>query len=342
MRILLVNHEFTITGASTMLLRLAGHLAASGHAVTVFASIVTHGPVKDSYLALGIPVLDAVDFKNYELAICNTVFTAGIVVQAAPYTRTIWWIHETQPGLNFLLNNLPFLRAFNEATAVVCQTPFQRDVVFRSFTYLLDPRKFFVIPNGVDVDAKELPPAPGAPKRRTIRIVSVGTVEPRKRHDDIIRAVDRLASPGIECVICGKFYELAPDALKIVESAPDRLMLIPDLPQRECLALVASADIFCLASASESQPLVVFEAALMAKPLVLSGLPVYDGIFTHGANCLLFPPGDVEMLAHSLAMLAGSGGLRERLGQAAQATARRYSEAAFHAEFDALLERVLA
>ena len=156
MRILLANYEFTITGASTMLLRLAEHLRASGHEVTIFAAVVTHGPIKDTYLALGFPVLETVDFTQYDLAICNSTFMAPIVVKAAPYTKTIWWIHEAETGLAFLLNNLPLLRAFNDATAVVYQTPFQRDVVFRSLTYLLDPRKFSVIPNGVEVDPADL------------------------------------------------------------------------------------------------------------------------------------------------------------------------------------------
>ncbi len=270
MRILLVNHEFTISGASTMLLRLADHLRASGHEITVFAYVVDSGPVKETYLARGFPVLETVDFKDFELAICNTVYTAKFVVQAAPFAKTIWWIHEAEAGLYFLLENLPLLRAFSKATAVVYQTPFQRDVVFRSLTYQLNPRKFFVIPNGVEIDATDSLLAPAAPKRRAIRIISIGTVVPPKRHEDLIYAVDRLKNLDIECVICGKFVELPRDALKIVENAPDRFMMIPGLPHRECLALIGTADIFCSASATESQATAVLEAALMAKPLLLS------------------------------------------------------------------------
>ncbi len=45
---------------------------------------------------------------------------------------------------------------------------------------------------------------------------------------------------------------------------------------------------------------------------------------------------------HGLATLAGSGGLRERLGRAARETAGWYTMSAFHAAFDALLIRILA
>jgi glycosyltransferase involved in cell wall biosynthesis len=341
MRILLVNHEFTITGASTILLRLAEHLRSSGHEIAILPFNPAHGPIKERYLALGFPVLESAVFGDYDLVICNTTFTAAVLVQAAPHTKTVWWVHEAESGGKFLLSNLPLLSAFNDATAVAYDMPFQRDVVFRSFTYHLDPQKFFVIPCGVEIDSAPLVSDRVAPKRRAIRIVSVGTVEPRKRHEDLIRAVHRLERPDIECVICGLYFHLPADALKIVQDAPDQFTVISGLPEREPLAWVNSADIFCLASASETQAIAAYEAALMAKPLVLSDLPAYNDIFVHGRNCLKFPPGDVEMLAQSLATLAGSRGLRERLGHAARETARRYTVPAFHAEFDALLNRVV-
>jgi hypothetical protein len=59
----------------------------------------------------------------------------------------------------------------------------------------------------VDIDpaiiARETIPA----KRAKMRVIQVGTIEPRKRPGDLIRAVAR-SGLDIECVICGKFYEL--------------------------------------------------------------------------------------------------------------------------------------
>ena len=77
------------------------------------------------------------------------------------------------------------------------------------------------------------------------------------------------------------------------------------------------------------------------RALVLSSLLVYERIFRHGGNCLLFPTGDVEMLAHGLAVLAGNGPLRERLGRTGRETALSCTLPPFRAEFDALLNRIL-
>jgi len=340
MRILLVNHEFTITGASTILLRLADHLAASGHALAVLAFHKEDGPIRESYLARGIPVLERADVGGFDLVICNTAFTASVVLEAAPLVKTIWWVHEAETALRFLFANLPMLRAFEAAAAVVYDMPFQRDAVFRTFTYMLEPWKFHVIPCGVDIDDVPRGLQTVLPKRRPLRIVSVGTIEPRKRQEDLIRAVHALGNPEIECVICGLYYHLPEDALRIVQEAPERFLVISGLPGREPLAWLETADIFCLASGSETQAIAAYEAALLAKPLVLSELPAYAGIFSHGRNCLFFPAGDVAMLAHSLALLAANAALRERLGLAARETARRFSPAAFCAEFDALLARL--
>jgi hypothetical protein len=85
-------------------------------------------------------------------------------------------------------------------------------------------------------------------------------------------------------------------------------------------------------------PLTTLEAAMIERPMVLSDLPVYEGIWRHGRNCLLFPVGAIGMLAQSIAMLAGNAELRARLGAAARHTAIPYTESAFFLRFDALLE----
>jgi glycosyltransferase involved in cell wall biosynthesis len=103
------------------------------------------------------------------------------------------------------------------------------------------------------------------------------------------------------------------------------------------LRLVGSADVFCLPSSSEVLPLTTLEAAMLERAMLLSDLPVYENIWRHGRNCLLFPVGAVGMLAQSLTMLAGNAELRTRLGAAARATAAPYTEAALFARFDALL-----
>lgn len=340
MRILMINHEFTITGASTVFLRMATHFQAQGHNVEVFPLIPDDGPIKDRYAARGIPVIASAVPAKYDIAIANTICAAAAVMQVASVIPTIWFIHETEIGLNILLKSPDLAKAFSQAAAIVYQTSFQADV-YRSFTYQLDPGKFHIIANGIDITPHSIARDNIAPKQLPLRVVQVGTVEPRKRPGDLVRAVAMSGLP-IECIICGKIMQLEPEAMQLVEAEPDKYRLNGETPEPETLGWVESADMFCLASASESQPVSVFEAALLARPLLLSDLPGYRNVFTHGRNCLMYPPGHIELLALSLRSYATSARLRAELGANAQRTAKGFSQAAFLTRFEGVIQSITA
>lgn len=340
MRILMVNHEFTITGASTVFFRLAMHLRERGHELTVLPVNPEDGPMAARYREAGIPIETTAVPAQFGLVLANTICAAPVVVQVAEAAPTIWLVHEAEVGLNLLVRYPAWIGAFARAAAVVYDMPFQHDV-FRSFTYQLDPSKFHAIPCGVDVDPGRIARHRVPPKSGVARVVQVGTIEPRKRPADVVRAVSRLGG-DVECVICGKFYQIDDDARAIVAAAPARYRLIEGLSDDEVLAWAESADVFVLASGSETQGLAAYEAALLGRPLVLSDLLCYRGIFTHGQNCLLYPPGNAEMLAQSLGMLIRSPALARSLAQAGQKTVRRYSNRVFLASFEALMLRTTA
>jgi glycosyltransferase involved in cell wall biosynthesis len=335
----MINHEFTITGSSTAFFRLAVHLQGRGHAIQLLPSNPADGPIKTRYLAQGISIVDTAVLANFDLVIANTICAAPLVLQVASQVPTIWFINEAEVGLNILLKNTELLPAFALASAVIYNMPFQHDV-FRSFTYHLDPGKFHTASFGVDIDpaiiARENIPA----KRKSFRVVQVGTIEHRKRPGDLIQAVAR-SGFDIECIICGKFFELDETARGIVANEPEKYRLLEGLTDGEVLGWVESADLFCLASGSETQSLAAYEAALLARPLLLSDLPCYRDVFVHGRNCLMFPPGHIDLLALSIGMYAGNPKLRDEMGQAAQRTAERYSNAAFFARFDAIMNSVV-
>ena len=148
-----------------------------------------------------------------------------------------------------------------------------------------------------------------------------------------------VAQSGLDivCVACGTYVWLHPATFALAEAEPACYRLLSGLGDAGVLAWVASADVFCLASSSETQAVAVYEAAILARPLLLSVLPCYRDVFRHGHTCLLFPPGRTELLARSLAMLAASPALREELGQAAQRTAPRFTNRRFFDRFELVL-----
>jgi glycosyltransferase involved in cell wall biosynthesis len=339
MRILLVNYEYTTTGSTLALLRLAEHLRSAAHDISVSAAIAANGPIKTAYLERGFPVLELPPSSGIDVAICNTVVTAPQVLELSGWTRTVWWIHESSVGLAHLLANPQQITAFQRASAVVFPIAHLRDAVYRSFLYDQDAARFHVIPHGI---ANPGSPATGGAKDSTFRVVSVGAIYPRKRHEDLIRAMALYQNPAAKCIIAGRFYVLPEDCQRLVADNPDRFELTGELDHPAVIELLAGADVFCLPSASEVLPLTTLEAGILGKPMVLSDLLVYEGIWRHGRNCLLHPVGAIGLLAQSIAMLAGNAELRGRLGAAAHRTASPYTEAACFARFDALLATLAA
>ncbi len=335
MRFLLINHEYTVSGASLLLLRLARHLQERRHRIDAMSILSHDGPLRRQYAALGIPHRITAEFTDYDVVICNTIHAAPIVSPAARFARTVWWIHEGENGLETLRGAPPaWAIAFRDASAIVFQTEHQRDGIYRS---LLGDRagSVFVIPIGVDVAAA----GPSMAKTRPFRILSIGTVDERKRHSDLIRAVDALKRDDVECMVIGRYFSLDDEARRIAAARADRYRIF-EASNDDTLAWLRGADIFCLPSSAESQPVSILEAASLAKPLVLTDLPSYRGIWRAQENCLVVPIGDVGALARSLEELLSSPALRNRLGGAAKATASRFTEAAFLSRFDSMLASV--
>lgn len=333
MRILLVNHEFSMSGASVILLSTAGHLARSGHECAVFPSRVSTGPIEAEYGRLGIPILQEVAFTEFSAVLCNTLQSGFILSMAAPHTRTIWWLHEAESGLEYILQRPAIAKAFRDASAVMVQHEHQRDNVYRSFLYARDPASVFVVPNGFQI-AKA---GPTAAKTRPIRVIAVGALYGVKRQGDLIRAVHALGRRDIECVIIGRLVELGEAEQSIVRAAPDQFQLLGELPHEEALAWLRSSDICCLPSRSEAQANTLFEAALTGNALVASDLPTHRGVWRNGENALLHRIGDVEGLARAIGWLADDPDLRRRLANAAAETASAFTEERLFAGVDRVL-----
>lgn len=338
-RLLLITHEFTITGATWILCRLGLHLASRGHSVKVLASQDMQGALLRHFEAGGIPVIRHVSTADFDVVIGNTLLAAPVLLKLASHTRTVWWVHEGEIGVNALIKQPAWIGAFRQCMHIVFQSAFQRDHIYRSFIHDLPPDRFSIIPNGVG----PFPRVDPVPRQRRLRVLCVGSIYPRKRQEDLIRAIDALKREDVECVLLGKeVIPLEPPIQSIIQSNPQTFRVVGELEPDAVQAFYSGSDVFSLPSSSESQPLTAFEAGSNRLPLVLTDLGGYQGIWRHGHNCLMHGIGDVRVLAGTLAMLLQDSSLRARLGNAAAVTAAAYRFDAFAGNFEALIHRLVA
>ena len=88
-------------------------------------------------------------------------------------------------------------------------------------------------------------------------------------------------------------------------------------------------------------PLKVFEYMAMSLPVVTVDVPPLNTIARHEREGLLYPPGDVDLLAAHIRRLMEDAALRERLGaQGRERVVAHYSWQAHCAALDGILEKI--
>lgn len=341
MQIVLLGTEFAMNGAALLLFRWAAHLARQGHVVTAVHPPKAVGPLREAYVSQGVALAETFNVDSSTVVICNTLLAAPYVLQVAGTARTIWWLHEGEAGLPILVAHPGAERAFAAAHAVIFPSAAIRERVYKSYLLGVPEQRLHVVPPGLEpLDAASLE-VDSSPADRPIRVISVGSIYPRKRQADLIRAVTRLSDVPIECLLVGQIVLLADDAVALARQAPERIAFAGQLRHEEALRLIGRADILALPSASECLPIAPLEAGQRGKAVLLSDLPAHEGVWRHGVNCLMHPVGDVDLLAHSLRILATDAALRARLGAEARRTAARFRNDLFLTRLDMVLAGLL-
>lgn len=190
----------------------------------------------------------------------------------------------------------------------------------------LAPGKARYIPHGLD--ATRWPEAPAREGRKTVTIVSVGRMVPKKGYDDLIAALTLL--PGD---LDWRFVHVGGGPLKDAmraQAAPlgSRVEFRGAGDQDSVLAALREGDIFALASKvtadgdRDGLPNVLMEAASQNLALVATEAgSIAD--FVDAGTGILVAPGDRAGLAAALARLIADPALRIRLGEAAGLKVRR-------------------
>lgn len=164
-------------------------------------------------------------------------------------------------------------------------------------------------------------PDDGAPPR----LLSVGTVAPRKGHDVLIRALARVAHLPWTCRVAGSL-ERDPDwagrvrGLTAESGLADRIHLLGELEESVLEAEYAGASLFVLPSHYEGYGMALTEALVRGLPVVsTTGGAIPETVPAEAG--ILLEPGDVEGLAAVLEALLTSPERRETLAAAARAHA---------------------
>ena len=162
-------------------------------------------------------------------------------------------------------------------------------------------------------------PAPAAPGSPPV-IGAMGRFVPKKGFDVFLSALALLKAEGrpFRAILAGS-GDLEP-ALK-AQAAELKLGDALNFPGwiADKAAFFDEIDLFVFPSSHDVCPVVLLEAFLWAKPVVLTDCPGPREISDDGVDSLLFPIGDPRALADAIRRALDEPGLAIRLGAAAQA-----------------------
>jgi glycosyltransferase involved in cell wall biosynthesis len=335
MKILVITHSYGLNGAATLLKLAMRHWTQSlGWEVDALINERNFIEYGDELTSIGVkPILEASIKTNYRLVLINTFIDIQYADLFFGKIPTALWMHEGASIVHHYPDRpIELLKSFSKPSVLIFQTTWQTDDIFRSFICHLPKSKIAIVPNGVDVMAPALPfsklPSP------VQRIINIGSLSPRKRQFDLAAATVNLSAKyPMHCSFVGDLdhQDLFDDSeRRYLRDFPNLLSWIGPKNHEDTMQLLSQSDIFCFPSSDESFGLAPMEAALLNVPLILSDLPVYDGIgWIDGVNCLKFPVGDIASLERAIEKLILDPGLREKLTADAYRLAKTFSQEKF-------------
>lgn len=170
------------------------------------------------------------------------------------------------------------------------------------------------IPEGV---SSAFTPRPKAPPSGDCRLLSVGTIEPRKDLATLAKATDILRARGrqVDARVVGR--------RGWGEGPPAQLRELGYLSEDSLIGEYYNAQLLVAASTMEGFDLPVLEAMACGLPVVASDIPVHRELF--GSAARLFPVGDADALAAAVEWLLDHPQEREAQREAGLRLAADYT-----------------
>jgi glycosyltransferase involved in cell wall biosynthesis len=197
-------------------------------------------------------------------------------------------------------------------SGVICVSESERRLALAS--RIADERHVFVVHNGV----RDVPPEfRAAPECEPVRICCVARFAEPKDHATLLVALAALRSREWSLDLVGDGPTEARMRRLARQLGLDRRVRFRGY-QPDPEAVLASSQIFALATRSEALPRSVLEAMRAGLPVVASDVGGVSEAVEQGSTGLLVPPEDPQALAAALDSLLTDAHLRARMGLAAR------------------------
>jgi glycosyltransferase involved in cell wall biosynthesis len=304
LRILMISHELTRTGAPLALFYIARMFRDCGMHVDIYSQGLKNEDFVKDILSAGIGLIEHYEYvhcETYDIIYLNTIVSWYMEILSLKkavemqMNKSVLYVHENWPiGPNNVtgmsVNNTP--KIMNEARSILYVT----NISMNFYRKYLTMRRFgdldMVIHNALSVDVTK---AQLNSSRRLIRpalkttdvlFITSGSVHPIRHQSTLFQVAEKIMKdvPNVFVMIVG--FRADPYGVELkneIRSSPfcERFYLLDGMEHSESLKFMASGDVYVSISEKESFGLSVLEAMAMGLPAIvakLDGLPevVYE------------------------------------------------------------------
>ncbi len=330
-KVVLISHELSSTGAPLMLLAAAKAILQDGGQVRVLSYL--DGNLKDKFQHLGIEVFVHPEFRDNknllnefagdcDFAVANTVVTYP-VISLLKGPQILWWIHEGKvidddyiarfrkkkfrPDLEETLR-------LAQKVAVVSDYAKQVVAKYNSKVQILNLAEddWF----GDCLETKKV--------GNIVQIAMIGAVCPIKGQDVALQAISSLSDEyqkQISLVIAGKNDNDYAYGLREKYKHLSNVQWYGALPFEKLKGFYEEQDVILVASRDESFSLVVLEACMAAKPLIVSSNVGAKFLVENAKNGFVFDSENAKNLQEVLIKLIEN---RQKLNLMGQESRKMY------------------
>ena len=342
-RLLAITHDYSLCGAPVVLYK---GLCGLAERYQLEVAGPKDGPLRERYAAAGVravvapglledPGVAARLLAGRDLLLANTIVSFLPVRAAAELGKpSLWYLHEGQFGLEFMTAFPGIEPTLPLAGCIAYPAAFCRAI----YEEWRAGRWTEVLPFGVE--ERVAAPASGG---EGLRVLQLGSIEPRKGQDVALAALRLLKDRPVRLEVAGR--TLVPQfERRLLDEFADvqAVRYLGEVGLDAAAELLRACDVLVVPSRDEVAPMVVVEAMALGKAVVAARVGAVPEMVVDGKSGLLFDAGDAPQLAAALERLRADPALRAKLGAAGQARQRRlWSLAQFHARLGALVERLL-
>lgn len=248
----------------------------------------------------------------------NVVTVHGIAHKEAQVTNPAATALQRLQKLPLAIGNTIFERhTLRRASEIITISPYVEESIVH-----LTRARLHLIPNPVgdrffDVRGSEIDG----------QVLFVGRLDPKKRVQDLLKAINRVRSNGVEVKlhIAGPVYDKAYERMLLdyvtAKGLTKHVDFLGWVSQEALLDEYARCALVVLCSEEESSPLAIQQAMAVGKPVVASRAAGVPWLVEDQVTGLLFDTGNVAELAESMMCLLKNPTRRKEMGRASRVRA---------------------